>query len=68
MRPDDPTLLSADQRSREIARLLSNGVRRVFSRPAAIDSAPHNVPEKVVESAETGLEVHPEMRLSVHTG
>ena len=68
MRPDDPTLLSADQRSREIACLLAAGVRRLFSRPAIDIPGPHPEPEKSQESAETGLEVGSETRLSGHTG
>lgn len=60
--------LSPDQRAHEIARLLAEGVRRLFSpRPGDIP-APSNAPEKALESAETGLEVGPKMRLSVHNG
>jgi hypothetical protein len=66
MRPDDPSLLSAEQRSQEIARLLANGVRRLFSHPTAIDSGLRTTPEKSPQSAETGLEVDRETRLSVH--
>jgi hypothetical protein len=66
MRPDDPSLLSAEQRSQEIARLLANVVRRLFARPSAVDPAPLTAPEKSPQSSETGLEVLGETRLSVH--
>jgi hypothetical protein len=60
--------LSPDQRFHEIARLLAAGVRRLFSQRTGADAAPPATPEKSPESAETGLEVQPETRLSVHTG
>ena len=68
MKPNDPAALTPDQRAAEIARLLAAGVRRLFSRRPDDASAPLMAPEKTQESAETGLEVGRETRLSVHTG
>ena len=68
MKPNDPTALTPDQRAAEIARLLAVGVRRLFSRPANDISGPHPDPEKSQESAESGLEVGRETRLSGPTG
>ena len=68
MKPNDPAALTPDQRAAEIARLLAVGVRRLFSRPANDISGPHPDPEKSPESAETGLEVGRETRLSGPTG
>jgi hypothetical protein len=68
MRTNAPLLLSAEQRRYEIARLLANGVRRLCSRRSALDSGLPTAPPKTHESAETGLEVGAETRLSVHVG
>jgi hypothetical protein len=68
MRPNDPTALTPDQRAEEIAHLLAAGVRRLFSRPANRIPDPHSDPEKSQESAESGLEVGSETRLSGPTG
>jgi hypothetical protein len=57
-----------EQRTREVARLLAAGVRRLFSRPAAAPPGPPIPREKAQESSETGLEDGREVRLSVHTG
>jgi hypothetical protein len=60
--------LSPDERVQQIARLLAAGVRRLFTpRIGDVPDTP-NAPEKSPESAETGLEVSQEMRLSAHTG
>jgi hypothetical protein len=68
MPANNAAALSPDQRAHEIARLLAAGVRRLFSpRPGDFPASP-NAPEKSSESAETGLEVGQEMRLTVHTG
>jgi hypothetical protein len=37
-RTDDPALLSADQRFREVARLLAAGIRRLLARPDRAES------------------------------
>jgi hypothetical protein len=68
MKPNDQANLTPDQRAAEIARLLAAGVRRLFSRPANDIPGPHPDPEKSQESAESGLEVGRETRLTVHTG
>ena len=68
MPPNDPAALTPDQRAQEIARLLAAGVRRLFSRPAIDIPVPHSDPEKSQESAESGLEVGRETRLSGPTG
>jgi hypothetical protein len=68
MPANDPAGLTPDERAHEIASLLAAGVRRLCSpRPGDVP-APPIAPEKSPESAETGLEVGREMRLSVHTG
>lgn len=60
----DAVSLTPEKRAQEIARLLAAGVRRLFSpRPGNVP-APSKAPEKFPESAETGLELGPQMRLS----
>jgi hypothetical protein len=68
MPPNDPADLTPDQRAHEVARLLAAGVRRLFSQPTGDVPAPPTVPEKSPESAEIGLEVGRETRLSGPTG
>ena len=68
MPPNDPAALTPDQRAQEIARLLAAGVRRLFSQRTGDVSTPLTAPEKSQESAESGLEVGRETRLSGHTG
>jgi hypothetical protein len=68
MRPNDPAALTPDQRTAEIARLLAAGVRRLFSQHTGDISTPLTAPEKSPESAEIGLEVDRETRLSGPTG
>jgi hypothetical protein len=68
MRPNEPTELTPDQRTAEIARLLAAGVQRLFSRRADAVRAPLTASEKSQESAESGLEVGRETRLSGPTG
>ena len=68
MRPNDPAALTPDQRAQEIARLLAAGVRRLFSQRTGDVPDPRTAPEKPQESAESGLEVGRETRLSGPTG
>jgi hypothetical protein len=68
MPPNDPAALTPDQRAHEIARLLAAGVRRLFSQRTGDVPGPRAAPEKTPESAETGLEVGRETRLSGPTG
>jgi hypothetical protein len=68
MRPNDSTALTPDQRAGELARLLAAGVRRLFSQRTGDVPDPRTGPEKCPESAETGLEVGRETRLSGPTG
>jgi hypothetical protein len=68
MPANHPAGLTPDQRAHEIAYLLAGGVRRLFSQRAGTVAGPPAAPEKSPKSAETGLEVEPETRLSVHTG
>jgi len=68
MRSNDPTIFTSDQRAAEIARLLAAGVRRLFSQRTGDVPGPRAAPEKSQESAETGLEVGRETRLSGPTG
>jgi hypothetical protein len=66
MRPDlDPSLLTPDERRREVAAILAAGLRRLLDR-AALASVPD--PENPSESAEKPLEAVPENPLSVHVG
>jgi hypothetical protein len=68
MQSNDPADLSPEQRTQEIARLLGAGVRRLFSQRT--DDVPATLvePEISPESANTGLEVQRETRLTVHSG
>jgi hypothetical protein len=68
MQPNDPATLSPEQRAQEIARLLAAGVRRLFSQRTCDVPATLVEPEKSPESADTGLEVQRETRLTVHSG
>jgi hypothetical protein len=68
MRSNDPTIFTSDQRAAEIARLLAAGVRRLFSPRTGDVPAPRTGPENFPESAESGLEVGRETRLSGPTG
>jgi hypothetical protein len=68
MPPDDPAALTPDQRAHEVARLLAAGVRRLFSQRTGDVPGPPTAPEKSPESAEIGLEVGRETRLSGPTG
>ena len=68
MRSNDPTIFTSDQRAAEIARLLAAGVRRLFSQRTGDVPGPPTAPEKSPESAEIGLEVDRETRLSGPTG
>jgi hypothetical protein len=68
MPSDEPAALTPDQRAREVARLLAAGVRRLFSQRTGDVPGPRAAPEKSQESAETGLEVGRETRLSGPTG
>ena len=68
MPANHPAELTPDQRAYEIACLLAAGVRRLFSKRAGDVACLPAVLEKTPESAETGLEVPGETRLSVHTG
>ncbi len=66
MRPDlDPSLLTPDERRREVAAILAAGLRRLRDR-AALASVP--VLENPSETAEKPLEAVPENSLSVHVG
>jgi hypothetical protein len=65
MRPDDPALLSPEDRCHEIARLLAAGVRRLLPLPAP---GPDSAPAESPESCQNGLEVGADPRLTVHTG
>lgn len=66
MRPDlDPSLLTPDERRREVAAILAAGLRRLRDR-AALASAPD--PEILSDAAEKPLEAVPENPLSVHVG
>jgi hypothetical protein len=70
MRPyDDPASMSADERFRELARILAAGVLRLPGRstfPATAD--PHPAQKNLPESVRNCLELSPKTRLSVHTG
>jgi len=61
--------LTPDQRRREIARILADGIVRLRSRaalPTAVTAPPAS--EKPAASSPNCLEVSGETRLSVHTG
>jgi hypothetical protein len=68
MPPNDPAALTPDQRAHEVARLLAAGVRRLFSQRTGDVPGPRTAPEKSQESADSGLEVCRETRLSGPTG
>ena len=68
MPSDEPAALTPDQRAHEVARLLAAGVRRLFSPRTGDVPGPPTAPEKSPESAEIGLEVSRETRLSVQRG
>jgi hypothetical protein len=66
MRPDlDPSLLTLDERRREVAAILAAGLRRLRDRAALTSSSP---PENPSETGENSLEAVPENPLSVHVG
>src|SRR5262249_4690441 len=50
-RTDDPSLLSPDQRFREVARLLAVGLRRLLGPPAPPDPPPPRAAEKPVRNS-----------------
>jgi hypothetical protein len=68
MRPDDPALLSPEDRCHEIARLLAAGVRRLLPYPTSPAPGPDSAPAESQESCQNGLEVGGDSRLTVHTG
>jgi hypothetical protein len=66
MRPDlDPSLLTPDERRREVAAILAAGLRRLRDRAALTSSSPPGNPS---ETGENSLEAVPENPLSVHVG
>jgi hypothetical protein len=66
MRPElDPSLLTPDERRREVAAILAAGLRRLRDR-VALASVP--APKNPSETAEKPLEAVPENPLSVHVG
>jgi hypothetical protein len=66
MRPDlDPSLMTPDERRREVAAILAAGLRRLRDR-SALTSEPAS--ENPPDTAETPLEAVPENPLSVHVG
>jgi hypothetical protein len=66
MRPDlDPSLLTPDERRREVAAILAAGLRLLRDRAALTSSSP---PENPSETRENSLEAVPENPLSVHVG
>jgi hypothetical protein len=66
MRPDDdPLSLTAEQRLRELARILARGLLRLRQRRI---SPPASGPGNCEETGQNGLEVDRDPRLSVHTG
>jgi hypothetical protein len=70
MRPDlDPSLLTLDERRREVAAILAAGLLRLRAR-AALPTDPGQVPgpENLPETGPDCLEVPAETVLSVHTG
>lgn len=69
MRPhDDPAAMTADERLREVARILAAGILRLRSRAALPDPGKHSGPKNPLESGPGCLEVPAETVLSVHTG
>ena len=63
MRPhDDPAAMNADERLREVARILAAGILQLRSRAAL------PVPNSPPKSAQDSLEVSAETVLSVHSG
>ena len=66
MQPDlDPSLMTPDERRREVAAILAAGLRRLRDR-VALASVP--APENLLESEREPLEAVPENPLSVHVG
>ena len=61
----DPTRLSLDERSREVATILAAGITRL-RQSSALSS--ENAEKHLVESSPDGLEVPAETRLSVRVG
>ena len=70
MRPyDDPTVMTADERLREIAAILAAGILRLRSRAALLaDSGRATSRENSPDCGQDCLEVSTETVLSVHTG
>jgi hypothetical protein len=70
MRPhDDPAVMTADERLREVARILAAGILRLRSRAALpANPAQHSGPKNPPESGQGCLELPGETVLSVHTG
>ncbi len=69
MSPPDPLTdleLTPAQRLSLLAEILARGLARWRARPGLDAAEP--APEKLSESRPGGLEVHPEVRLTVHTG
>lgn len=70
MRPhDDPAAMTADERLREVARILAAGILRLRSRAALPDDpAQHSGPKNPLDSGPGCLELPDETVLSVYTG
>ena len=68
MRVSDPALLTANQRSREVATILARGVRRLLRPAIPSEDATSHPSEKAEDSDQNFLELSDETRLSVHTG